>query len=64
MDQETMNRLRSPVAWGTLVNLVVFVVLLATGQDISETAMKIYTLVTAALTAFGIWNNPTSKTSI
>lgn len=59
-----MNRLKSPVAWGTVVNLIIFMVLLVSGQDISETAMKAYTLVTAALTAFGIWNNPTSKTSI
>ncbi len=62
-----MNRLRSPVAWAAFVALVLFVLKtfnLLAPIGLSEDSFKELTaLIFAALTAFGIFNNPTNKDS-
>lgn len=59
------NRLRSPVAWGTLAALVLFILKtygLLTGIGLTEDSFKeLTTLIFGVATAFGILNNPTDK---
>lgn len=61
MDQ---NRLKSPVAWAAVVALIVAVVLIFFGKDISAQANTLFGLISTVMLAFGIWNNPTNKTGV
>ncbi|HWQ88663.1 MAG TPA: phage holin [Desulfitobacteriaceae bacterium] len=59
------NRFKSPIAWGALIALVLFVLKtysLLQPIGLTEDSFKeLTTLIFTAATAFGILNNPTSK---
>ncbi|HWQ89986.1 MAG TPA: holin [Desulfitobacteriaceae bacterium] len=59
------NRLKSPVAWGAIVALVLFILKtygLLGPLGLTEYSFKqLTTLIFATATAFGILNNPTDK---
>lgn len=59
------NRFKSPVAWGALVALVLFVLktygLLQVVGLTEDSFKELTTLIFAAAAAFGILNNPTDK---
>lgn len=61
------SRWRSPVAWSALAALVLYILktygLLAPIGLTEESFKELTTLLFAALTAFGIFNNPTSRDS-
>jgi len=61
------NRLRSPVAWGALAALVLFILKtygVLAGIGLTEDSFKeLTTLIFGVATAFGILNNPTDKDS-
>lgn len=61
------SRWRSPVAWSAILALILFVLknygLLASVGLTEGSFKELTTLLFAALTAFGIFNNPTSKDS-
>lgn len=70
MDWEAVfmrNRFRSPVVWASIAALVLFVLktynLLAPVGLTEDSFKELSTLIFAALTAFGIFNNPTDKNS-
>ena len=56
-----MERFKSWALWLALASLAVFVVLTATGLDISEPVTAIMTLLLPVLVAFGIINDPTVR---
>ncbi|GAB6174518.1 hypothetical protein JCM15765_39960 [Paradesulfitobacterium aromaticivorans] len=59
------NRLKSPVAWGALAALALFILKtygLLSAIGLTEDSFKELTnLIFAAAAAFGILNNPTNK---
>ncbi|MCR4436652.1 MAG: holin [Clostridiales bacterium] len=59
------SRWRSPVAWSALAALVLFILktygLLAPIGLTEDSFKELTTLLFAALTAFGIFNNPTNS---
>ncbi|GAB6157844.1 hypothetical protein JCM39194_10440 [Desulfotomaculum varum] len=61
------SRWRSPVAWSALAALVLFILktygLLAPIGLTEDSFKELTTLLFAALTSFGIFNNPTSRDS-
>jgi len=61
------SRWKSPIAWSALLALVLFVLKtygLLAPIGLTENSFKDLTaLIFAALTAFGIFNNPTNKGS-
>lgn len=65
MKRDTQSRWKSKAAWGAVAALVLFVLQtygLLEPLGLTEGAFnKIFTLLFAALTAFGIFNDPTNK---
>ncbi|WP_227765067.1 hypothetical protein [Zhaonella formicivorans] len=61
------SRWRSPVAWSALAALVLFILktygLLAPIGLTEDSFKELTALLFAALTSFGIFNNPTSRDS-
>lgn len=61
----TQSRWKSPVAWSALAALVLFILktygFLAPIGLTEDTFKEFVALIFAALTAFGILNNPTNK---
>jgi uncharacterized membrane protein len=59
------SRWRSPVAWGSVATLILFVLknygLLAPIGLTEESFNELTILIFAVVTAFGIFNNPTDK---
>ncbi len=58
------NRLKSPALWAAIAALVVFCVKEFAGVDISGTVDGLLNVLLPVLVAFGIVNNPCSKSSL
>lgn len=65
MDKKTQSRWKSKAAWGAIAALVLFILQtfgLLEPLGLNEgTFNKFFSLLFAALTAFGIFNDPTNK---
>ncbi len=59
------NRWKSPVVWASIAAVILFILktynLLAPIGLTEDSFKELTTLIFAALTAFGIFNNPTDK---
>ena len=60
----TQNRWKSWALWTSIAALIVFCAKEFTGLDISETADRLLDVLLPVLVAFGVVNNPTSKTTL
>lgn len=54
------NRLRSKVAWTSLIALIAFVAKTYFNFELAEQD-KLIELILICMTAFGIWNSPTNR---
>ncbi len=62
--KEFLGRFKSWALWLSLAALIVFCVKEFAGVDISETVDGLLNVLLPVLTAFGIVNNPTDRSSI